>query len=109
VQELASEFPELRERLPEVRKQVAALRRYERYQLSLYRREITPRSFARFDRWSEFRVMQRAIPDYLFSPLETVGMRARWFVERQALRRSCWAVTSVAPSAIIQFRRATTW
>jgi len=64
VQELAREFPELREHLPELREQLLALREDESYQLSLYSREITPRSFARFDRLPEFRVMQRAIPGY---------------------------------------------
>jgi hypothetical protein len=72
VQELAAEFPELRQHLPEVQKQISALPQDEHYQLSLYRREITPRSFARFDRWPEFRVMQRAIPAYRFLPRETV-------------------------------------
>jgi len=71
VQELAGEFPELRERLPELRKQISALPQDERYQLSLYRREITPRSFARFDRWPEFHVIERAIPAYRFLPKET--------------------------------------
>jgi len=72
VQELAGEFPELREHLPEVEQQISALPEDERYQLSLYRREIVPRTFARFDRWPEFRVMQRAIPGYRFPAKETV-------------------------------------
>ena len=66
VQELAREFPELREHLPEVQRQISVLTEDERYQLSLYRREIAPRSFTRFDRWPEFRIMQRAMPGYRF-------------------------------------------
>jgi hypothetical protein len=72
VQELAGEFPEMQEHLPEVRRQVSALPQDEHYQLSLYRREITPRSFARFDRWPEFRIMQRAMPGYRVLAKENV-------------------------------------
>jgi hypothetical protein len=72
VQELAREFPALREHLPDLRKQLLALFKDERYQLSLYSREITPRSFARFDRLAEFRLMQRAIPGYRSVAKETM-------------------------------------
>lgn len=72
VLELAREFPELREHLPEVHKQLLALPEDNRYQLSIYSREIAPRSFARFDRCPELRVMQRAIPGYRVRAMESL-------------------------------------
>ena len=70
VQELAREFPALQEHMPEMRRQLFALPTNGLYQLSLYSRQITPRSFDRFDQWPEFRVMQRAIPAYRLLPKE---------------------------------------
>jgi hypothetical protein len=49
VDELVREFPELRERLKEMRRQVLALSVDDEYRASLYSREIVPRTFARFD------------------------------------------------------------
>jgi P-aminobenzoate N-oxygenase AurF len=66
VDTLAWEFPELRDRVPELKRQMLSLAADERYQLSLYSREITPRCFARFDQWPEFRVLERAMPGYRF-------------------------------------------
>jgi hypothetical protein len=72
VQQLAREFPSLQGHLPELRQQLSDLPKDECYQLSLYRREIAPRSFARFDSWPEFRVMRRAMPGYRFLAREMV-------------------------------------
>ncbi len=55
VDELAREFPELREGLPEMRRQVLALAADDGYRASLYSREIVPRTFARFDATPELR------------------------------------------------------
>jgi hypothetical protein len=63
---LAAEFPELQERVPEMKRQLLSLAADEHYQLSLYSRDITPRCFARFDEWPEFRVLERAMPGYRF-------------------------------------------
>jgi hypothetical protein len=67
VAELAREFPELRERLPEIRRQLLGLATDDAYQASIYSREIAPRCLARFDEWDEFRVMERAMPGYRFA------------------------------------------
>ena len=58
IEQLVRERPELRGRLPEMRRQVLALSRDEEYRTSLYSREIVPRTFARFDRTPEFRALR---------------------------------------------------
>ena len=63
---LATEFPELRNRVPELKRQLLSLGADERYQLSIYSRQITPRSFARFDQWPEFRILERTMSGYRF-------------------------------------------
>lgn len=55
LEELVRELPELRGRLPEMRRQVLALAGDEGYRGSLYSREIVPISFARFDATPELR------------------------------------------------------
>lgn len=56
VDELAREFPVLQARLAEEMKdQMLALSQSHLYQLSLYSREIVPRTFAQFDNCPEFR------------------------------------------------------
>ena len=55
VDELVREFPELRERLPEMRRQVLALSADDGFRASLYSRKIVPRTFARFDATPELR------------------------------------------------------
>lgn len=72
VEELALEFPDLRVQLPELQSEMLGLSTNEDYQLSLYSREIAPRSFARFDQWSEFRVLKGAIPGYRLGPKEAL-------------------------------------
>jgi hypothetical protein len=67
VDTLAMEFPELRDLLPELKRQMLALAADGHYQSSLYSRRITPRSFAHFDEWPEFRVLEHAMPGYRFS------------------------------------------
>jgi hypothetical protein len=63
---LGREFPELSALLPELKRQVLNLAANEPYQHSMYSREITPRCFACFDQWPEFRVMQQVMPGYEF-------------------------------------------
>jgi hypothetical protein len=58
VDELVREFPELRERRPEMRRQVLALSSDDEYRTSLYSREIVPRTFARFDETPELRTLK---------------------------------------------------
>ena len=58
VDELVREFPELRKRRPEMRRQVLALSADDEYRTSLYSREIVPRTFARFDATPELRALK---------------------------------------------------
>jgi hypothetical protein len=53
VHELAREFPVLSEVEPEMQRQLLALSEDGCYQMSLYSREIVPRTFARFDESAE--------------------------------------------------------
>jgi hypothetical protein len=55
VEELAREDPQLRGRLPEMRRQLLALSRDAAYRQTLYSRAIVPRTFARFDACPELR------------------------------------------------------
>jgi hypothetical protein len=67
VQQLIREFPEL-----DARQLVSAMRALETdrvYQRTLYSREITPRSFARFDRHPEFALLAQVLPGYVPSHL----------------------------------------
>ena len=57
VQELVREFPELRPRQTSMKDQMLALEHNVEFQMSLYSREIVPRTFARFDEWPEFRAL----------------------------------------------------
>jgi hypothetical protein len=57
-QQLALEFPELRAREAEMRRELLALSNDAQYQASLYSREIVPRAYAWFDRWPEFRALE---------------------------------------------------
>ena len=56
--ELAREFPTLREVEPAMQRQLLALSEDSRYQMSLYSREIVPRTFARFDELPEFQSLE---------------------------------------------------
>ncbi len=58
IHELAREFPTLRELEPEMQRQLLALSEDGQYQMSLYSREIVPRTFARFDESPEFQSLE---------------------------------------------------
>ncbi|HEX7288551.1 MAG TPA: diiron oxygenase [Candidatus Angelobacter sp.] len=62
VEELVREFPGLRPRRREMRRQMLALSRDAEYQTSLYSRAIVPRTFSRFDDCPEFKRLR--IPGY---------------------------------------------
>jgi P-aminobenzoate N-oxygenase AurF len=62
--QLAEEFDELAPRLPELRRQVLDLARSPAYHRSLYSRDIVPRTFARFDRHTEFSRLDRTLYGY---------------------------------------------
>jgi hypothetical protein len=62
VEELVREFPALRPRRREMRRQMLALSQDAEYQTSLYSRSIVPRTFSRFDEWPEFKTLR--IPGY---------------------------------------------
>lgn len=64
VRRLAHECPELQARLPEIERQLLALGSDDRYHVSIYSRDITPRCFAYFDEWPEFRALERVMPGY---------------------------------------------
>lgn len=64
VHRLISEFPELQPRRAEIERQLLALAADDRYHISIYSRDITPRCFARFDQWPELRVLERVMPGY---------------------------------------------
>jgi hypothetical protein len=64
IRRLVAECPELHPRLPEMRRQLLALGSDARYHFSIYSREITPRCFAYFDEWPEFRALERVMPGY---------------------------------------------
>jgi hypothetical protein len=64
VEELVREFPELSEALTEMRQQILDLGKDQSYHLTLYSREIVPKTFARFDRWPEFSRLQEVLPGY---------------------------------------------
>lgn len=61
---LTREYPELQQHLPAMMAQLLDLAEDQGYQQSMYSREITPRTFARFDQWPEFRVLEKAMPGY---------------------------------------------
>jgi hypothetical protein len=58
IETLAHEITEVRELLPEMRRQLLALSGDEEYRKTLYSREIVPRTFARFDESPEFRALR---------------------------------------------------
>jgi hypothetical protein len=64
VQELVTEFPSLQPGLEEMETQILSLSRDAEYHRSLYSREITPKTFARFDVWEEFRGIEAVLLGY---------------------------------------------
>jgi P-aminobenzoate N-oxygenase AurF len=61
---LAEEFPSLQPELPELRRQLVALRHNTEYRRSLYSPENIPRTLKRFDAWPEFASLTKAMPGY---------------------------------------------
>lgn len=64
VAELVQAFPELQSQWPELRAQMLQLSHQPEFNALCYSREVTPKSFARFDRWPEFRRLGRVLPEY---------------------------------------------
>jgi hypothetical protein len=64
VSQLAQEFPELKPLLPEMRRQMLALAEVGDFRFVSYSREVTPKTFARFDRWPEFRSLGKVLAGY---------------------------------------------
>ena len=64
--ELVREFPELRPRLSEFRSAMTRLETDPVFLRTLYGREMVPHTFALFDRWPEFRFLERILPGYRF-------------------------------------------
>jgi hypothetical protein len=58
VHELAREFPQLLELQPELKRHLLALSKDGGFQMSLYSREVVPRTFARFDESPEFQSLK---------------------------------------------------
>jgi hypothetical protein len=74
VAELIGEFPDLRAQWPELRSQMLQLSANCEFQLLAYSRRATPKAFARFDRWPEFRSLGRVLVGY--TPAAGQGHRA---------------------------------
>jgi hypothetical protein len=66
VERLAREFPQLD--AAALRRAMSGLKDNAAYVRTLYSREVTPRTFARFDRHSEFALLARTLPGYVPSP-----------------------------------------
>ena len=69
VSDLISEFPGLQPRWPEMRAQMLGLAQSQEFNLLAYSRNVTPRAFARFDRWPEFHSLSRVLAGYLPSDI----------------------------------------
>jgi hypothetical protein len=61
---LVDEFPVLRRRWPEIFHELLALAKVDAFHHTAYSREVTPRTFARFDRTPEFHSIGDALPCY---------------------------------------------
>ena len=61
---LVDEFPALRSRWPELSREMLALAEVDAFHQTAYSREVTPRTFARFDRTPEFHTISDALPCY---------------------------------------------
>ncbi|HEY1661062.1 MAG TPA: diiron oxygenase [Verrucomicrobiae bacterium] len=64
VMQLVKEFPELKPRWPELHKQMLQLSGNQEFNSLSYSRTITPKAFARFDQWPEFRLLGKVLPGY---------------------------------------------
>jgi hypothetical protein len=65
---LVDEFPSLRALFPELSRQMIALSEVPAFHHAAYSREVTPRTFARFDRTPEFRALGEVLPGYRATP-----------------------------------------
>jgi hypothetical protein len=65
VSDLVKEFPVLQPLWPELRIQMLGLSQNLEFNLLGYSRHVTPKAFARFDQWPEFRSLNRVLPGYL--------------------------------------------
>lgn len=61
---LVREFPDLQPLWPEIKSQMISLDRNPEFNALCYSREVTPKTFARFDRWPEFRRLERVLSGY---------------------------------------------
>jgi hypothetical protein len=64
VHELIREFPDLKPLWPQLRRQILALRDHGDFRLISYSREVTPKTFARFDRCPEFKSLGKVLAGY---------------------------------------------
>ena len=67
VLEWLKEHPELKPREAEIRTQLRALETNQAFLRTLYTREMVPHTFALFDRWPEFRFLEKVLPGYCVS------------------------------------------
>jgi len=74
VAELVKEFPVLQPRWPELRDEVLQLSHNREFNLLSYSRNVTPKTFARFDQWLEFRSLNKVLAGY--EPLPPVPTRS---------------------------------
>ena len=82
VQQLVLDYPELKPAWPELRRQMLALSNEGEFRFVSYSREVTPKSFARFDRCPEFRSLGKVLAGY--SPMAHYPAAA---AERPATQR----------------------
>lgn len=68
VAELVQIFPELKTLWPDLRDQMLRLSEHREFNLLSYSRTVTPRAFARFDRWPEFGTLGKVLVGYGPSP-----------------------------------------
>jgi hypothetical protein len=61
---LVKEFPALQPLWPEMQRQMFQLSSNREFNLLCYSRAVTPKAFARFDRWPEFRSLSKILPGY---------------------------------------------
>ncbi len=69
MQRLLAEFPELRRQASQFRAELGTLGVHPEYNRLAYSRDVTPKSFARFDRWPEFAGLCSALPCYRPEPI----------------------------------------
>lgn len=73
VAELVRAFPGLKPRWPEMQSQMLGLAHHRAFNLLAYSREVTPKAFARFDQWPEFKPLCRVFPGYEPNPAALAG------------------------------------